>query len=61
MWTVLALQDIKLRYRGSVLGPWWLTITTLGMAVLAFVGWFPGDGLPSPLLHNDMDRVSADI
>jgi ABC-type polysaccharide/polyol phosphate export permease len=33
MWTALALQDIKLRYRGSVLGPWWLTITTLVMSV----------------------------
>jgi hypothetical protein len=33
MWTALALQDIKLRYRGSVLGPWWLTVTTLLMAV----------------------------
>jgi ABC-type polysaccharide/polyol phosphate export permease len=29
MWSALALQDIKLRYRGSVLGPFWLTITTL--------------------------------
>jgi ABC-type polysaccharide/polyol phosphate export permease len=33
MWTALALQDIKLRYRGSVLGPWWLTLTTLVMAL----------------------------
>lgn len=31
MWTALALQDIKLRYRGSVLGPFWLTISTLVM------------------------------
>jgi ABC-type polysaccharide/polyol phosphate export permease len=29
MWGALALQDIKLRYRGSVLGPFWLTISTL--------------------------------
>jgi ABC-type polysaccharide/polyol phosphate export permease len=29
MWTTLALQDMKLRYRGSVLGPFWLTISTL--------------------------------
>lgn len=33
MWTALALQDIRLRYRGSVLGPFWLTISTLVMVV----------------------------
>jgi len=33
MWTALALQDIKLRYRGSLLGPFWLTISTLVMVV----------------------------
>ena len=32
MWTALAFQDIRLRYRGSVLGPFWLTISTLVMA-----------------------------
>jgi ABC-2 type transport system permease protein/lipopolysaccharide transport system permease protein len=32
MWIALAIQDIKLRYRGSVLGPFWLTISTLVMA-----------------------------
>lgn len=31
MWSALALQDIKLRYRGSVLGPFWLTISMLVM------------------------------
>jgi ABC-2 type transport system permease protein/lipopolysaccharide transport system permease protein len=31
MWTALALQDIRLRYRGSVLGPFWLTISTVVM------------------------------
>jgi ABC-2 type transport system permease protein/lipopolysaccharide transport system permease protein len=38
MWPTLALQDVKLRYRGSVLGPFWLTISTLlmvaGMGVI---------------------------
>ena len=29
MWTALAMQDIRLRYRGSLLGPFWLTITTV--------------------------------
>jgi len=33
LWTALAFQDIKLRYRGSVLGPFWLTISTLVMVV----------------------------
>ena len=33
IWTALAVQDIKLRYRGSVLGPFWLTISTLVMVV----------------------------
>lgn len=28
LWLWLGLQDIKLRYRRSVLGPWWLTIST---------------------------------
>lgn len=32
IWTALALQDIKLRYRGSMLGPFWLTISMLVMA-----------------------------
>jgi ABC-type polysaccharide/polyol phosphate export permease len=33
MWAALALQDIKLRYRGSVLGPFWVTISTLVMVI----------------------------
>jgi homopolymeric O-antigen transport system permease protein len=31
MWIALAMQDIKMRYRGSILGPFWLTISTLVM------------------------------
>lgn len=31
MWAALATQDIKLRYRGSVLGPFWLTLSTIIM------------------------------
>jgi ABC-type polysaccharide/polyol phosphate export permease len=38
MWPTLALQDVKLRYRGSMLGPFWLTISTVlmvaGMGVI---------------------------
>lgn len=33
MWTALAMQDIRLRYRGSLLGPFWLTISTVVMIV----------------------------
>src|SRR5690242_3738603 len=31
MWSALAMQDIRLRYRGSLLGPFWLTISTIIM------------------------------
>lgn len=31
LWTALAQQDIRLRYRGSVLGPFWQTLTTAVM------------------------------
>lgn len=31
MWSALAMQDIKLRYRGSVLGPFWITISMVVM------------------------------
>jgi len=28
IWTMLGWQDVKQRYRRSVIGPWWLTIST---------------------------------
>lgn len=31
MWTTLAMQDIRVRYRGSILGPFWLTLSTIIM------------------------------
>jgi homopolymeric O-antigen transport system permease protein len=31
MWSAMAMQDIKMRYRGSLLGPFWLTISMLIM------------------------------
>ena len=38
MWPNLAWQDVKLRYRGSVLGPFWMTISMMlmvgGMALI---------------------------
>ena len=33
MWWTLAFQDIKLRYRGSALGPFWLTLSMLFLVV----------------------------
>ena len=40
MWTALAAQDIRVRYRGSALGPFWLTISTLIMSI-AMGGIYP--------------------
>jgi ABC-type polysaccharide/polyol phosphate export permease len=38
LWTSLAAHDVAARYRGSLLGPWWITVTTAalvgGMGVL---------------------------
>ena len=31
LWTSLAVHDIAARYRGSVLGPFWITVTTAAM------------------------------
>jgi ABC-2 type transport system permease protein/lipopolysaccharide transport system permease protein len=31
MWIALAMQDIRLRYRGSILGPFWLTLSMIIM------------------------------
>lgn len=31
LWSEVAKQDIRLRYRGSILGPFWLTVSTLVM------------------------------
>ncbi len=33
MWSALAYQDIKLRYRGSLFGPFWITFTNLVLLV----------------------------
>jgi ABC-2 type transport system permease protein/lipopolysaccharide transport system permease protein len=34
LWSRLAYHDIKMRYRGSVLGPFWLTLSTSIMAAM---------------------------
>ena len=31
MWTAMATQDIRMRYRGSLLGPFWLTLSMMIM------------------------------
>jgi ABC-2 type transport system permease protein/lipopolysaccharide transport system permease protein len=37
-WSMMAMQDIRMRYRGSILGPFWGTLTTLVMvASMGFV------------------------
>lgn len=46
-WSALALQDIRLRYRGSILGPLWLTLST-GVMVAAL------GILYSRLFHTDV-------
>jgi ABC-2 type transport system permease protein/lipopolysaccharide transport system permease protein len=33
MWSALAYQDIRLRYRGSLFGPFWITLTNLVLLV----------------------------
>ena len=38
IWITMALHDIRMRYRGSILGPWWITLSMgfliAGMSVL---------------------------
>ena len=38
-WMYLGLQDIRLRYRRSVLGPWWVTISTAIMVLALGFLW----------------------
>lgn len=49
IWLMLAYQDIKLRYRRSLLGPFWLTIS---MAVTVYTMGF----LYSQIMHVEMER-----
>jgi ABC-type polysaccharide/polyol phosphate export permease len=45
MWSAMAMQDIRMRYRGSLLGPFWLTISmiimiaAMGLILLACSTW----------------------
>jgi ABC-type polysaccharide/polyol phosphate export permease len=38
-WLYLGIQDIKLRYRRSILGPWWVTISTAIMILALGFLW----------------------
>jgi ABC-type polysaccharide/polyol phosphate export permease len=49
MWTTLAHQDLRLRYRGSLLGPFWQTITT-GIMIGA-MGFIYAELFHTPLPH----------
>jgi len=43
MWSAMAMQDIKMRYRGSLLGPFWLTVSMITMIAamgLIYAGMF---------------------
>jgi ABC-type polysaccharide/polyol phosphate export permease len=38
IWSALAMQDIRMRYRGSTLGPFWLTLTiTIMVGAMGFL------------------------
>src|SRR6516164_3679526 len=47
LWTTLAQHDVKLRYRGSILGPFWQTLTTAVM--IGGMGF-----IYSKLFHTDL-------
>jgi ABC-type polysaccharide/polyol phosphate export permease len=47
LWTEWAKQDIKMRYRGSILGPFWVAISTIVM--ISAMGF-----LYSKLFHTDV-------
>lgn len=38
-WLYMAVQDIKLRYRRSIIGPWWVTISTGVMVIILGFLW----------------------
>ena len=38
-WLYMAIQDIKLRYRRSMIGPWWVTISTGVMVMMLGFLW----------------------
>lgn len=38
-WLYMAVQDIKLRYRRSIIGPWWVTLSTGIMILMLGLLW----------------------
>jgi lipopolysaccharide transport system permease protein len=38
-WLFMAVQDIKLRYRRSMIGPWWVTVSTGVMVMMLGFMW----------------------
>jgi lipopolysaccharide transport system permease protein len=38
-WLFMAFQDIRLRYRRSMIGPWWVTISTGVMVMMLGILW----------------------
>jgi len=46
----LAMQDILSRYRGSILGPWWITIMTMTLVLGIGINY-------SALLHQKVDQL----
>ena len=38
-WLYMAIQDIRLRYRRSMIGPWWVTISTGVMVMMLGFLW----------------------
>jgi ABC-type polysaccharide/polyol phosphate export permease len=49
LWTAMAMQDIRLRYRGSLLGPFWLTLSSAIM--IGSMGF-----IYAKLFHIDVER-----
>jgi len=46
----LAVQDILSRYRGSILGPWWITIMTMTLVLGIGINY-------AALLHQDVSKL----
>lgn len=49
VWLLFGWQDIRLRYRRSILGPWWLTLSML--VTIVCLGFLYGKLLNQPIEH----------
>jgi ABC-type polysaccharide/polyol phosphate export permease len=52
MWWAMAMQDIKMHYRGSLLGPFWLNINMVVM--IAAIGL-----IYARLFHMEINRLQS--